>query len=314
MRLNTVALSHYILPLFIFGLVSDVSFAQQQRDTTPSAPLSSASMLDGTWVGTLDQEKIVNNLSSYSFEIDIHNNGNNVTGTSRIKTNNGYYGVMQFTGTFINGTLQYRETSIVEQKPSPNTYWCLKKGDLILSDSGTKLTGKWSDPGCNAGSVHLQKERHWSLKAGAKVSKLLEVHIDQISNAYYRTTSKNLVVTDGDRTAAEQAQAILRKLQTDGVAKVRALYKNKALIEEVITAFQTPANNANLLAAITDVIQSQINNENYISLHLTDRAFDVRSRDMNDTEKSAFVTAVNAAAGQLINETGAGEPHYHVQF
>lgn len=170
----------------------------------------------------------------------------------------------------------------------------------------------WASP--TALRVEFNQQRRWSRKDDrVEISATLEKDIDKISKTYYEATCKELIVTDGQRSAASQAQAIFNKLRVDGENAVRQLYKNKILINEVITAWRNAANE-NRLEEMTRTIQSQIDRGDYISLHLTSKAFDVRSRTMSEKEKRAFKEAVYKRKGKVVDETSSGEPHYHVQI
>lgn len=158
-------------------------------------------------------------------------------------------------------------------------------------------------------------QHHWTAKdATVRVPDSLRARIDRVADLYFFATGKSLVVTDGQRTVAEQASAMLAKLTKDGVEKVRGLYANKSLVNEVIVAYQSKTTAAARLAAMTATIQSQVDRDEYISRHLTGMAFDVRSNGMTKADQAAFKAAATRAGGVLVNETTTGEPHFHVQF
>jgi hypothetical protein len=179
-----------------------------------------------------------------------------------------------------------------------------------------RLPGFYSD---NGGSLHVEvqaaSQRHWTAKDSTVViTPSLAIQADRVADAFFKSTGHTLVLTDGVRTAADQASAILAKIESDGVDAVRALYKNKTLINQIIDAYNKATTNPKRLSAMTAVIQSQINAKQYISLHLTGRAFDVRSTGMSSGDVTAFQAAVKAAGGTIVDETSSGGPHYHVQF
>jgi hypothetical protein len=173
-------------------------------------------------------------------------------------------------------------------------------------------------PGLDTGAfvldTYVTTTRHWSVKdRSVHIPPHLAGRIDQIANAYYARTHKNLVITDGKRLPGEQAQAIYNKIVGDGVAAVRRLYLNQTLINQIIAAYRNNTGQAAKLRAMTATIQAQVNRGQYISRHLSGNGFDVRSRDMTAADRQAFVAAVTAAGGRLINE-GGSQPHFHVQF
>jgi len=67
---------------------------------------------------------------------------------------------MALQATVNDGALAVQETLIKSQNIQPNSRWCLKKGDLkiTVSHHNTYLSGNWSDPGCNAGEVQINKK------------------------------------------------------------------------------------------------------------------------------------------------------------
>lgn len=173
-------------------------------------------------------------------------------------------------------------------------------------------------PGLDTGAfvldTYVTTTRHWSVKdSSVRIPTALAGRIDQIANAYYARTHKNLVITDGRRLPSEQALAIYNKIVGDGIAATRRLYLNQTLINQIINAYRNNAGRAAKLAAMTATIQAQVNRGQFISRHLNGMGFDVRIHGMTAADRQAFVAAVTAAGGRLINE-GGSQPHYHVQF
>lgn len=139
--------------LIVIGLFASLQAVAQQPSSNVPPTVSN---LVGKWTGTLTQPN-----STYTFSLDVQQDGQGVKGTSRIEnaSNPAYagFGVMQFSGTISQGKVHFAETAISqEQHVGSNTRWCLKKGDLTLNGDGS-LSGSWNDPGCNAGSVSLKK-------------------------------------------------------------------------------------------------------------------------------------------------------------
>ena len=193
--------------------------------------------------------------------------------------------------------------------------------DFQVTGTATQAT---AHPGLDTGAFVLDVDvtsnavRHWTVKnSTVHIPPGLESRIDQVADAYFARTRQNLVITDGVRTAYEQAQAIYTKLRStlpgDGIAGVRALYANKPLINQIIAAYRSGGDRIARLTAMTTTIQNQVDHGLFVSRHLNGAGFDVRNTTMTLAQKNAFRTAVTAAGGHLIAEGGA-QPHFHVQF
>lgn len=157
--------------------------------------------------------------------------------------------------------------------------------------------------------------RNWEPKdSSVIVSDKLIANLDLIADHFFAATGKKLVITDGFRTVATQASAIYSKLKKDGVIKVQKLYSNKLLINSVIKAYRNPSPGQTSLEAITFTIQNQVNQGKFISKHLQDNAFDVRSSTFRGLKDyNAFRRAVSKAGMVIVPEVSAKDPHYHVQ-
>ena len=145
----------------------------------------------GTWSGLLFQQAGgTEPVFLYSFELS--QNGNEVTGTSRIQIpDSDYYGVMQLTGRIEGDQLIFQENSITEQNPEPGTYWCLKGGslDIKIFDGGGHLRGAWSDPGCAPGFVSVELDPENPPCDDTE----LQVTYDQSSSNYHSYITANSV-------------------------------------------------------------------------------------------------------------------------
>ena len=147
--------------------------------------------------------------------------------------------------------------------------------------------------------------------ASVVVPSTIEAKVKEMAEAYYKSKTQALVLTDGERSAANQATAMLNKLKSDGEAKVKNLYKATALTQEVVDAWKSKTSEAEQLTAMTDAIQKQIDAGKYISNHLQNKSVDVRSGGI---DKAELEKAVTAAGGTLLDETDTKAPHYHLTF
>jgi hypothetical protein len=138
--------------------------------------------------------------------------------------------------------------------------------------------------------------------------------VGEIADGFFTETGKDLVVTDGARDAEDQAKAMFDKLELGD--DLQGLYSNKDAAAEIEDAYneaqEAGKSDEETKEAMQAVIEEQIGNDVFISRHLTEKAFDVRSRDMTADEKAAFKKSVEDAGGKVITE---GKPaHFHVQF
>ncbi len=112
----------------------------------------------GNWAGFLTQPGI-----TWDYEMSLKRTGaSRFVGTSVITdlNNPSVFGVMSLRGRVVNGALLFKETRITDQNPPLGLRWCIKGGRLRISGSNGRvfLRGSWSDPGCNAGLIGLQKQ------------------------------------------------------------------------------------------------------------------------------------------------------------
>jgi phage-related protein len=138
--------------------------------------------------------------------------------------------------------------------------------------------------------------------------------VAEIASAYFDETGADITVTDGTRTAEDQASAMYNNLEN---GEDFSLYKDQAAAQEIKDAYDeaidADKSKEEAIKDMTGVIQDQIERGVYISNHLEekgDRAFDVRINDMTTDQRDAFQKAAENVGAKVINE---GD-HFHVQF
>lgn len=117
--------------------------------------------LTGFWTGYLTQEE-GGYRPRYRFEMTLEQSGSTVTGISfsRIDT---IFAEMKVKGTISGNTLQFSETGLSRFSPLKNMSWCLKSGQLQLSQKGKHwvLEGSWhgksAEGACVPGKIYLVK-------------------------------------------------------------------------------------------------------------------------------------------------------------
>jgi hypothetical protein len=133
----------------------------------------------------------------------------------------------------------------------------------------------------------------------------------EIAQDFFDSTGKEIVITDGTRTTEDQAERMYDKLAS---GKGVGIYKDKDAANEIKDAYDAAVDEgktkAEIVESMKNVIDNQVSKDTYISNHLRDQAFDVRSSGMSPAEIQAFRSAVEANGGTVINE---GD-HLHVQY
>jgi hypothetical protein len=154
--------------------------------------------------------------------------------------------------------------------------------------------------------------RHYDIASGVTLAPAIEKRLAPIADAYFAKTNRNIYVTSGTRSVESQARAMYDKLQAGGDFSD---YRNKTAAAEIKKAHDDAAGKAEaeIVRAMADVIQKQVDKGVYISLHLLAGAVDVRKKDMNDDERKAFEAAVKAQSGVSLLDEGE-PPHFQLEF
>lgn len=155
---------------------------------------------------------------------------------------------------------------------------------------------------------------HFTKKSSSVIlTPAVEKKADEIADAFFAQTNKKIVITDGLRTAADQAERVLVKIQLHNLS----IFLNQKAAQEIKRAHDIAVSAGKskdeVLKAMTAVIEDQIKRKVFISKHLTGRAFDVRSKDMTAKQQTTFKQVVQHVGGvSMINE--GKPPHFHLQL
>ena len=110
-----------------------------------------------------DNKKAI--LRSYTYTMNIIQNGSNVSGTTTITSDNGDYGIIKFRGMVIEDKLYFEEYEIIDQKKSDDALWCFKIGELqmgkhqqntVIYGPTNSYTSIYYSP-CSGGYTMLEK-------------------------------------------------------------------------------------------------------------------------------------------------------------
>lgn len=126
-----------------------------------------AQSVSGHWQGILTHPNdTAGFLDNYTFYLNIEEEGNEITGFSRVEmANSKNFSVMQLKGTFQHGTLNFEETAWEESHMQEGMFinWCLKRANLIYTweDSTESLRGIWSSSlDCGPGEIYVHRSSH----------------------------------------------------------------------------------------------------------------------------------------------------------
>jgi hypothetical protein len=155
---------------------------------------------------------------------------------------------------------------------------------------------------------------HFKKKSAAVIlPPAVEKKAGEVADAFFAQTQKDIVITDGLRTAADQAERVLVKIQLHDLG----IFLNQKAAQEIKQAHDIAKaagkSKAQVLAAMTAVIEGQIARKVFISKHLTGRAFDVRSKDMTPKQQAIFKQVVQQVGGASMILEGK-PPHFHLQL
>lgn len=123
------------------------------------------SLFSGTWIGELTQEPGGVALK-YPFRLVIHVDGNKVSGRSYSNVYDDHnFAIMQFVGTIFKGKLlTFQETKIIDATVMDKFTWCIKGGQLTLTNKHDELLleGYWQgmsneSGNCIPGKIYLKK-------------------------------------------------------------------------------------------------------------------------------------------------------------
>lgn len=155
---------------------------------------------------------------------------------------------------------------------------------------------------------------HYTKKSSAVIlTPALETKIEEIANAFFNIANRDIVITDGVRTAHAQAVQVYAKILSNDLT----IYVNQKAAKEIKVAYDVAVNagkpKADVIKAMAQVIQTQIDNKVYLSKHLTGRAFDVRNKGMTPKHKNTFKQVVQTVGGTSMIEEFK-PPHFHLQL
>ena len=172
---------------------------------------------------------------------------------------------------------------------------------------GNNSTGNTNGTNNGGGFSVATNGRHYTVNQGILMTDALRPRLQQLADAYFQRTGRNLHVTSGYRPPARQAAAMYDLIVNRGEAHVRNLYRDKTAVDQILNSYRNHRGSRSAaISAMTQTIENQVGNGTYISSHLRSRALDLSI----STDGAALRQIVGQMGGSVINE---GD-HYHVQL
>ncbi len=109
----------------------------------------------------------------------------------------------------------------------------------IVKSNCERLLTPTNTTNVNNSTQDVKLSSHLKLKSkNIELSQLVKKEMSQVAEEYFKRTGKDLVITDGNRTARDQAERIYDKI----IVHEENIYTNKAALAEVKTAYNHRAN------------------------------------------------------------------------
>ena len=197
------------------------------------------------------------------------------------------------------------------RKPGPMCY----AEEPVVVDDGTMCRMPTPPPGPNGlltsarppAAVGPARVEHFTEASGILITAAMRGKVSRLADEYFKITGNGLTVTSGYRPPDRQAKAMYDKIVREGETKVRNLYRNKTLIDEILKTYRAHEDDpAAAVAEIQKTIEAQVERGGYISNHLRSNAVDVRKT----TNLGSLKKAVAKVGGRVVVE----KDHYHIEL
>ncbi len=197
---------------------------------------------------------------------------------------------------------------MIERKYSPDQ-------PRVPAGNGVE-SGRWAKT--DAGRIGMRglfPAQSYRLKdRSVVVSPAVDAKLTLLGSDFYRDTGKTLVVTSGTRDAEDQAAAMFNTFQhgSDG-----ALYTHKNALEDIKAAYNDGMKRGlstdETINNMTAVIKSQQEKGNLISLHMTGRGADIKTKgELNSVERATLIRLSRNHGFHVVPEKKP--PHVHLEL
>jgi len=134
--------------------------------------------------------------------------------------------------------------------------------------------------------------QHWSTKnSSVRVPEQIRQKIDAVAKEFYKSTGKELIITDGMRSAQDRAKRMLYKFKHGDFKTYRG-----HVGASIAKIFRDGINNGEREDKIIDDMKNEINlnlkDGHIVSYHLVNRAVDFSVKNFSSEEKKALHDAI----------------------
>lgn len=161
---------------------------------------------------------------------------------------------------------------------------------------------------------------YYTIDSGIVLNPTAIGYLDKIGAEYFEKTGKKFNVNSGTRTPLRQADAMYTVIQSGDTTL--SLY-NRATVTPILNAYKTAKaagqSRQQIVQAMADVIQDQVNRKIYISNHLKAGGIDISVVGdagvpaMSEPEKKIMIAiAKKVTGGNAFEERRP--PHIHIQY
>ncbi|HVA81195.1 MAG TPA: peptidoglycan-binding domain-containing protein [Candidatus Binataceae bacterium] len=155
---------------------------------------------------------------------------------------------------------------------------------------------------------------HFTLDPGVVLSSNARHTIRKIAENYYLRTCGTLEVHSGTRTPHKQAQAMWNNWYYERNRQIH--YKDHTAEKEIHDTYfegrRAGSSEKDTVEAMTHVIETQVRNGRYISLHLKGEAVDIRPNTNPPLQPKVLEEVVTELLGS--GHCPAEEDNFHIQF
>lgn len=136
-----------------------------------------------------------------------------------------------------------------------------------------------------------------------------------VAEAFRVARNKTLVVVAGFQTPAQQAQALMARLDSGGAKAAQRAFGNSRNVRDAIAAWKAAANPADRLAALTRTIEAQVARRQYLAQSLRGNGVDVSAQGLSNKDVQALRKLVGQQKGRLTDgRRSAAGPRLGLSF
>jgi len=154
-------------------------------------------------------------------------------------------------------------------------------------------------------------KKHYKTQSGVNLSAAIAQRINLLADEYYILTGEDTVVTSAVRSPGLQARLMYDgRIEAGGFIHYRRSTAFLA-VEKIFNEGRLAGKSRlQIIQEMTVLITAQAKQDIFVSLHLNERAVDIRSRNMSPQQEAAFIVAARKFNAKVITESD----HLHVQF